>query len=338
MLKPIEGTWFEFRHHSRVEGKYWNPVCRHFSAAQWEEKIGEIASLNMKYIVLLCSSLVEYGAGGEDISAQPGKNHSDLLNIEESYFQTDIYPPADMPCRNPLGTLLAAADKYDIKVFVSCGFYGNWRMSWENRTDPDVQARAFRAMGQMAELYGDHPSFYGWYLPDESCINGCFEEEFITYINAYAARGRELLPDSKVLIAPYGTNILKADDHYVAQLERIDADIVAYQDEVGVRKSQPGQTAAYYEALRRAHDRAGRSALWADMELFDFEGDVYKSALLPAHIRRVERQLESISPYVDRVLCYQYMGLMNRPGTTAFCGHPDSIKLYEDYRKLFGIG
>lgn len=324
MIKPIQGTWFEFQHHSRVEGKYWNPICRHFSAAQWEEKIAEIASLNMKYLVLLCSSLVEYDVqGGED--------------IEESYFPTDIYPPADMPCENPLNTLLTAADKYDIKVFVSCGFYGNWKRSWENRVSPEVQARAFRAMEQMVKLYGDHPSFYGWYLPDESCINGDFNEEFITYINAYAARGRELLAGSKVLIAPYGTNLLKADDHYTAQLERIDADIIAYQDEVGVRKSEPTQTAAYYEGLRRAHDRAGRSALWADMELFDFEGEVYKSALLPADIGRVKRQLENISPYVDTILCYQYMGLMNRPGTKAFCGHPDSLGLYEDYRKLFGI-
>lgn len=327
MLKPIQGTWFEFQHHSRVEGKYWNPICRHFSSAQWEEKVAEIASLGMKYIVLLCSSLVE--------EADP--QESGFSGIAESYFETDIYPPADFPCKKPLETLLEAADKHDIKVFVSCGFYGNWRKSYVNRIDPDVQSRAFRAMEQMTALYGSHPSFYGWYLPDEACINGYFEEDFIRYINAYTAKGHSLLPGSKVLIAPYGTNILKADEAYVEQLERIDADIIAYQDEVGVRKSEPEQTAGYYEALRRAHDKAGRSALWADMEVFQFEGDVYRSALLPADIERVRRQLENISPYVDTILCYQYMGLMNRPGTNAFCGHPDSIKLYEDYRSLLGI-
>lgn len=329
MIKPIEGTWFEFRHHSRVEGKYWNPVCRHFSAEQWEEKIAEMASLNMKYIVLLCSSLVE-----EDTDV-----NSDGISVcgSESYFKTDIYPPAAMPCDDPLEILLRAADRFDMKVFVSCGFYGNWRASYDNMVNPAVQARAFRAMEQMAGLYGHHSSFYGWYLPDEACINGHFDENFIHYINEYACRGRSLLSGSKVLIAPYGTNLLKTDDRFIAQLEKIDADIIAYQDEVGVRKSLPEQTAGYYEALRRAHDRAGRSALWADVELFDFEGDVYRSALLPAQIGRVEKQLESISPYVDTVLCYQYMGLMNRPGTRAFCGHPDSIKLYEDYCALFGI-
>ena len=119
MLKPIEGTWFEFQHHSRVEGKYWNPVCKHFDASQWEEKIAEMASLQMKYIVLLCSSLVE--------EADP--QESGFAGIEESYFRTDIYPKADFPCRDPLGTLLEAADKYGMKVFVSCGFYGDWKKS-----------------------------------------------------------------------------------------------------------------------------------------------------------------------------------------------------------------
>lgn len=328
MLKPIEGTWFEFQHHSRVEGKYWNPICRHFDAGQWEEKVAEMASLKMEYIVLLCSSLVE--------EADPWEQDG-FCGIAESYFRTDIYPPADFPCEDPLGTLLSAADRHGMKVFVSCGFYGNWKKSYENRNDPEVCARAFRAMEQMVGLYGGHPSFYGWYLPDEACINGHFEEDFIRYINEYAAWGRSLMPSSKLLIAPYGTRLLTADDAYVAQLERIDADMIAYQDEVGVRKSAPEETRAFYEALRRVHDLAGRSALWADMELFGFEGDVYKSALIPADMGRICRQLENISPYVDKILCYQYMGMMNRPGTTAFCGHPDSVKLYEDYRKTFGF-
>lgn len=327
MLKPIQGTWFEFQHHSRVEGKYWNPVCRYFDGAQWEEKVAEMASLGMRYIVLLCSALVE--------EADP--EEKGFAGIAESYFRTDIYPQADFPCEDPIGTLLTAADKHDMKVFMSCGFYGNWKKSYVNRGDSGVQARAFRAMEQLAAQYGGHPSFYGWYLPDEACINGHFDEGFMRYINDYSAMGHRLMPGSKVLIAPYGTNILKTDDVYVAQLEKIDADIIAYQDEVGVRKSSPEETAAFYEALRQAHDRAGRSALWADMELFEFEGDVYRSALLPAGIERIRRQLESISPYVDIVLCYQYMGMMNRPGTRAFCGHPDSLRLYEDYRSLFGI-
>lgn len=57
MIKKVSGSWFEFQHHNIPEGKYWNPVCRSFSSGQWRAKIREMKSLDMKYIVLLCTSL-----------------------------------------------------------------------------------------------------------------------------------------------------------------------------------------------------------------------------------------------------------------------------------------
>lgn len=309
MQKPITGTWFEFWHHNVAEGKYWNPIVRNFSAEQWEAKVEEIASVGMKYIVLL-DTAIQYH------------------EYAEAYYETDIFPFADMACKDPIGALLTAADRYGIKVFISCGFYGLWVQTFENMTSPEVTARAFKAMDQLWAKYGSHPSFYGWYYPDETCINGHFLPEFIDYVNRYSAHAHEIAPGTKTLIAPYGTNILKADEDYVNQLKSMDVDIVAYQDEVGVRKSKPEDTAAYYRALREAHDKAGRAKLWADMEVFEFEGDVYRSALLPAKMERIERQIESIAEYVDEILCYQYQGMFSKPGSIAYCGHPDAIGNY----------
>jgi len=305
-----------------VEGKYWDPVCRCFTAEQWEAKVDEIASIGMKYLVLLDTAIVH------DTYA-------------ESYFHTDVFPFADISCQDPLGALLNAADRNGMKVFVSCGYYGNCGRPLENMTSPEITDRAFRAMEQLWALYGGHPSFYGWYLPDEVCIEGHFQPEFIRYVNRYSAQARKLAPETKMLIAPYGTNLLSADERYIEQLRELDADIIAYQDEVGVRKSRPEETGAYYQALRRAHDAAGRSALWADVEIFSFEGEAYHSALIPADMERVERQIASIGEFVEEVLCYQYMGLCNRPGTIAYCGHPNSISFYnalaEHNRKYGGV-
>lgn len=312
MLKPITGTWFEFHHHNIPEGKYWNPVCRWFSDEQWEVKMGEMASLGMKYVVLLATSMV----------------YEDSC---EAYFKTDIYPMAKMGAADPMGAMFRAADKHGMKIFVGAGFYGVWTETLNNMTSPEVTKRAFKAMEELYAAYGHHESFYGWYLPDELGIYPYYPDTFIDYTNLYAKFGRSFDPNLKILIAPYGTNSLKADDLFVSQLERLDCDIIAYQDEIGVRKSKPEDTPAFYEALRKAHDKAGRGALWADMEVFEFEGDVYKSALYPAAMERIDRQIRSISPYVDEILIYQYLGMFNKPGTTAFCGHPESIKLYNDY-------
>ena len=313
-MKTIKGTWFEFRHHNAKEGKYWNPVCRKFTESQWRAKIKEMHDIGMEYLVLLCSSLV-------------------YTDYAEAYFETDIYPfPEDMVCKNPLEVLLDECDKLGMKVFMSCGYYGPCTNAYKNMVSPEVTALAFKAMKQLWEKFGTYKSFYGWYYPDETGADGYFHEDFITYVNTYGAYIHKIAPDTKTLIAPYGTRKIIADEKYIDQLRRMDVDFIAYQDEVGVRKSAPEETGAYFKALREAHDKAGKSAIWADVELFGFEGDVYRSALIPSDMERVEKQLKAVSPYVDVILCYQYLGMLNEPSTNAYCGHPDSLKFYEDYK------
>ena len=311
MLKPINGTWFEFHHHNIPEGKYWNPICRHFSDEQWETKVDEIASLGMKYIVLLASAIA-------------------YEDWNESYFDTDIFPFAKMGAKDPMGALMRAAERNGIKVFVSCGFYGVWTHTYENMTSPQIQARAFKAMEQLYAKYGKYESFYGWYLPDETEINPYFDEDFIKYVNEYAEYGRSFNKDLKILIAPYGTRFACTDEHYIEQLKRLDCDIIAYQDEVGVEKSTTEETRVYFERLNKAHKIAGKSAIWADMETFQCEGKVYFSNLTAADSERVKKQMESISDYVDEIIIYMYQGTMNPPDTKAMCGHPSTVNLYTD--------
>ena len=57
LIKPITGSWFEFQHHATVEGIEWNPALAHFTAAQWDAKVKEIADLGMEYLVLMATAL-----------------------------------------------------------------------------------------------------------------------------------------------------------------------------------------------------------------------------------------------------------------------------------------
>ena len=102
---------------------------------------------------------------------------------------------------------------------------------------------------------------------------------------------------------------------------------------MGVRKTKPERTQRIFEKLRRAHDKAGRAQLWADVELFDFEGMVYQSALIPANIERVKLQIENVAPYADKIIGYQYPGLMNPPDSKAFAGRADTVDFYREYLK-----
>lgn len=306
-IKPIAGSWFEFQHHATVEGVDWNPACARFTTAQWDAKIKEIAGTGMEYLVLMASAL-----------------------YYRAFYDTKIFPKWQLACRDPLEAVLSAADESGIKFFMGGGFYGDWQDE-KTISDPVAAKKRLQAMEELAKRYAHHPSFYGWYWPDEAFINPHYSDEFIDYVNTCSRLARQLTPSAKIMIAPYGTRVAKPDDKYVRQLDAMDVDIVAYQDEVGVRKSKVTETSRFYEGLRKAHDRAQKAKIWADVEIFEFENEVYKSALLPAAFDRIQRQLEAVSPWVDEILVYQYQGMMNAPGSSAFAGPPASTKLYSDY-------
>jgi len=306
-IKPISGSWFEFQHHATVEGVDWNPMCARFTCEQWDSKIKEIADAGLEYLVLMATAL-DY----------------------RCFFPTKIFPEWKLNCPEPLETVLSAADRYGVKFFIGGGFYGDWQDP-NILSDPSAAKKRLQAIEEITKLYSHHQSFYGWYWPNEAFINRHYSEEFIRYVNTCSRIARQLTPKAHILIAPYGTRVAVPDDEYVRQLESLDVDIVAYQDEVGVAKSTVEETSAFFEGLKKAHDRAQRAAIWADVEVFQFEGAAYKSALVPASFKRVLRQLEAVSPWVEKILIYQYQGMMNSPSSTAFCGSPDSAELYQEY-------
>ncbi len=310
MKRKIDGTFFEFSHHNIPEGKYWNEALERFTAQQWRSKIREIASLGMEYAVIMATAL-----------------------YDRCFFESSVFPRWELRCENALEEIFDEADKCSVKIFLGNGFYGDWRKASENIKSERVLALSFQAMDELSALYGHHQSFYGWYFPDETCIILNYSKSFTRYVNLCSERCRSITPEKKILIAPYGTNLALTNERFVRTLAELDVDFVAYQDEVGVRKTKVERTKRIFERLRQAHDKAGRSELWADIELFDFEGTVYKSALVPAAFERIEKQIENVAAYADKILCYQYIGMMNPDSSDAFSGHPDSARLFREYKK-----
>jgi hypothetical protein len=310
-IQPIRGSWFEFQHCWTHESGYWDAACAAFTCEQWKMKIREIAEIGLQYLVLLSV-------------AQDGK----------VFYTSKYFPSWKLGCGDPLEAVLSEADAVGIKIFISGGFFDE---KIGALADAEGVKKRFQAMAELVERYGTHASFYGWYWPNEAALTPYFDESFIRYCNQTSEEARKLKPNAKILIAPYGTRSTKDDAAYARQLEHLNVDIIAYQDEVGVRKTRVDELGAIFARLRSVHDRVPKVALWADMEIFDFEGQTYKSNLIPASFERVRGQLTAISPHVDTVLVYQYQGMMNEPGSPVFAGHPDSVKLYADYREWVKI-
>lgn len=309
-IKPLSGSWFEFQH-SAAEGAYWNDALKKFTADQWRRKVFEIREIGMEYLVLM-------GV------AQAGK----------PYYPSKIAPQIPMGCEDPLEAVLSAADECGIKFFVSNDFWGDLD-AFSMMLDKDVQKIRFQSMEEIAEKYSHHECFYGWYFPNEAMLQPYFVDACVNYVNECADFAQRLTPNCVNLIAPYFIKEARFDDTFVRQLEKMNIDIIAYQDGVGVNHTPLEDSAKFYEILYKAHEKASRARLWADLELFYFENKTGGN-LLPADFnKRIIKQLEALSPFVDKVLCYQYLGLMNKPGTDIIAGPPDSIKLYEQYTKWY---
>ena len=175
-----------------------------------------------------------------------------------------ILPRQEMACGDFLEILLSDgclrhAPVYEPLVISATG------ISDQNMRSAEVRRREFAAMEELAARYGS-PSqlFTAGISPDETGIAGHFEEEFIDYLNAYCRRVKALNPAYKTLIAPYGTRSAAWVMALCAQLERLEVDYIAYQDEVGGAQTQVEELPGIYERLN-AHDQVGRSRLWADV-------------------------------------------------------------------------
>ncbi|WP_455627685.1 DUF4434 domain-containing protein [Parabacteroides chinchillae] len=307
-IKPVAGSWFEFLHHSHAAAKYWNPILYKYTDEQWRAMIKDIRDLGMEYLVLLSV-------------ADDGK----------TFYPSKLQPRYDLASPDPLETVLSAADEFGIKFFVSNDYWGDPRELGKMMTGKEIAALRAKGMEEVAEKYSHHKSFYGWYYPNESNLVETMDDITIGYVNDNSRLAHELTPNCKTMIAPYGTRTVKADDYYAKRLEKLDVDIIAYQDEVGVQKSKAGEVGKYFEALSKAHNKAGRAKIWADLEIFDFEGPVYTSPAIPSTFDRLLVQMEDVSPFVEKILIYQYSGFMSKPGSIATLGQPKADKFYSDY-------
>ena len=116
-------------------------------------------------------------------------------------------------------------------------------------------------------------------------------------------------------------------------MEKLDVDIVAYQDTVGCFAMDIDQSARSFEILRKVHDQVPQRALWADVETFTWEGkdNVRETPLIPAEFSRLEAQLAAVSPYVDNILVFIFEGLFSKPDSPTFTGYDKAGQYYTEY-------
>ena len=309
---PVTGTFINLPYQD-VRNKYTNPEGVDGTDPQmWATKVAEMSEMGMEYLVFMS-----------------------VANECKAYYPSklmDWHYPADR--QSPVDAIMEEAAKHGMKVFMSTG----WAKDQDdNLRDPAIKGRQIEMMEELAGLYGDHPAFYGWYLPVEDCFGPVLTDYAVEAVNALTARARELTPHAKIMISPYGIFNSNFDDpRYEQQIARLTVDIIAYQDEIGcVREKYPlPRLRENWKKLRAIHDKTGIQ-MWANCESFAWERvtNDRSSALIPAPFPRFLSQLVAATEGgAETIISFVMCGMFDKPGSQYPLGQPYwSEKAYEDY-------
>ena len=314
--RRIDGAWLGFYHWSEDEGKYWNSELKKATDAQWGEMMDAQHGLEMNIIVI------------QDVVRNPTA-YAGKHNIEkDGYKGVPYYPsklfPGKVPIAavDPLEAVLAQADKNGMNVFVGVGAY-----AWFDFTLGSLRWHKKLAT-ELWDKYGHHRSFYGWYVSEEQdggLADAQAKKDIVHFFKEFSAFIKAKTPDKPIMLATNSHNVRGAEEIYRKLLPNLDILCPFGFHRMPATDLTGEQSAAKLQALC---NEAG-SHLWMDMEVFDFAEN---NALVPRPIGGLLSDLHRF-PNFEKILCYQFPGLLNSPDMSIKPGGPNTVKLYLDYKQ-----
>jgi hypothetical protein len=244
-----------------------------------------------------------------------------------AYYPSDLFPGrAQVTAHDALEAILSEADRLNMNVFLGVGMYAWFDFSaasldWHKKVAAELWHR-----------YGHHPSFYGWYVSEETYgslipdegeqAKDRYRQEVIHFFAEFQAFCRQLAPEKPIMLAPNAHGMLKSQDVWPLVLKHLDI-VCPFAFHRMPEGDITGEQSA--EIWQSMCDKAG-AHLWMDMEAFLFQ----ENALVPRPIGGLVQDLQRF-PNFEKILCYQYPGIFNSPQTKVQPGGPPTVVLYRDY-------
>ncbi len=314
--KQIDGAWINFYHWSEAEGQYWNPAIKTLTDSQWSELMDAQHSIEMNVIVMQEVYKNQMYAGKHTIEKD---GYHGL-----AFYPSELYPGrVPITAVDPVEAVLAAADKDGMNVFMAVGMY-----AWFDFTVGSLEWHK-KLADELWQKYGHHPSFYGWYISEEqdgSLGNEQDRKDIVAFFKGFSDYVHRFAPDKPIMLAPNAHSLRGAEETYRKLLPNLDI-ICPFAFHRMPEGDLTGEKAA--QKLQDLCDEAG-SHLWMDMEVFDFFGP--DNALVPRPIEGLLSDLHRF-PIFEKILCYQYPGLLNSPSMSVKPGGENTVKLFLDYKK-----
>ena len=316
--RRIDGCWISVVHWSEDEARHFNADLKRLSAEDWADQIGAMNDVGIKSVLVQNVFDSDRYAGRHDMT-------------EESYAGAALYPSRLYAERYPLATadpleaILAAADERGMTVFMGVGLF-----AWFDFSPASLEWHK-RVTAELQDMYGHHPSLYGWYVSEEM-FGSLYDEwphlpaeayqDIVRFFRDYWAFVQALTPTKPVALAPNNIRFHEFAREWGEILPHIDV-LIPF----AFARDRENLNIAQIQAIC---DRAG-THLWVDMEMFDFPLD---NGLVPKTIDALVREIAEYDD-VEQIFGYQFTGLMNPPDSPFNLGGRRAKELYTDYARHF---
>lgn len=207
----------------------------------------------------------------------------------------------------------AAARGMNVYVGLVISANGNCRF-WDAPQSDYTISDSTSVAYTISALYGQHPAFAGWYIPNEPGLAG-WATPSVTYPHYKGiVQAIRAVSGKPIAVSPYLGGVGSRTPDVVAQRAldfktHTGVDLQIWQDSVGAASIDIGwgnrgySVAAYFNAIA---NRIGRAALWADIELYNeithgFTGGGYR----PTSMARLIRQLDQTAAASKKVCWLQ---------------------------------
>jgi len=321
--KTIDGAWIGLYHWSEEEGKNWNPDLKKVTDNEWRDLVRSMHKLNMNIIVVQETFRNQEYVGKHNIELSGYKG--------KAFYPSKLYKDR-MPikAKDPLEAILSEADKQDMNVFLGVGLY-----AWFDFTPASLEWHK-KVAKELWQKYGHHPSFYGFYVSEES--GGSLDnwesdeknrirrkEEIISFFKEFKTYCNQFAPSKPIMLATNSMGVMSGEDTYPELLKYLDI-LCPF----GFARMPDGDLSSKQAAdlLQKYCDASG-AHLWFDLEAFLFNKD---GSLYPRPIEQIVSDMTLLNNF-EKTICYQYPGVFNDPALLFRIGEPATIKLFTDYQK-----
>ncbi len=255
-----------------------------------------------------------------------------VIFIRGGYGAKTVYPSVafNTPYRSDFAKFIfEETTKRGMKVIM--GMYVSSQY-WSHAKDATEEIRKNKLFAdEVWARYSDYPSFYGWYIPQETCFDKPNACEVYKGVSAIC---KDIAPDKPVMISPFFKGAVIAPEEYftpeqtVEEWDRIftkcgqNIDICAFQDGPVPTEDMP----AYYRGIRDLCHSYGMQH-WVNCETF--ERDVRKM-YYPIPFEELRRKLELHKEYADKIITFEFSHFLSPQAI-----YPSARNLNALYKEYF---